>query len=482
MKKCLLYILISYLSIGYTFSQKKQVSLEEIIVLAKSQSPGFKRAELQKRIGEYSYRNSKIEFLPSVSLSASAPSYNNAFSSVRQPDGSIEYRSVDQNNSNISINLSQKIPLTGGNISLNTNLSRFDNFKSRTKRYSGSPIYLSLSQPLFSFNPSKWQKKTALLEYEESKKEYAQEMQSIAREVTSLYINVLEAQTEVSIEIDNLKNAKANYEIINKRVRAGTETENNLLQWELQMLKSRQNLEKTRYEWQLASRKLASVIGMEGKDTIKAVAPDDIIDLEIDLPKAVEYARRYRPEFVAFEKRKLMARQEIERTKKSRYQVNLSASYGLNNAANSLEYIYQNPNQRQTFGISFSAPVLDWGRTKTKYNSVKAALILTDINNEMDEETIVQEIIALVNSFDLLNKNIQLSQKANSVALKNDTISNKLYQAGKISLSDLVLAQNEKDNTLRNYISSLRQYWESYYLLKQLTLYDFERDEPIIKK
>jgi len=43
------------------------------------------------------------------------------------------------------------------------------------------------------------------------------------------------------------------------------------------------------------------------------------------------------------------------------------------------------------------------------------------------------------------------------------------------------LAQAEKDNARRIKVNALRQFWEGYYLLRRLTLFDFEKIEPGLK-
>ena len=46
-------------------------------------------------------------------------------------------------------------------------------------------------------------------------------------------------------------------------------------------------------------------------------------------------------------------------------------------------------------------------------------------------------------------------------------------------MDNLYQAQTEKDQAILQYVQSLRGYWTSYYRLRRLTLYDFERGAPI---
>ena len=88
----------------------------------------------------------------------------------------------------------------------------------------------------------------------------------------------------------------------------------------------------------------------------------------------------------------------------------------------------------------------------------------------------MQEITTLVKNFELLKSNIVLAQKTDSVTQRRFVIANNLYQIGKFTITDLNLAQGEKDNARRNYVAALRQFWDSYYMLRRLTLYNFEKN------
>jgi outer membrane protein TolC len=53
------------------------------------------------------------------------------------------------------------------------------------------------------------------------------------------------------------------------------------------------------------------------------------------------------------------------------------------------------------------------------------------------------------------------------------------YRIGRITIENLYIAQQEKDQALTQFVNALRGYWMAYYDLRRLTLYDFEADHPI---
>lgn len=479
MKNIFFYFLATLVCLSPKAQQIQSYSLADIISEAQSKSPKFKLVETQQEISLYQYLTFKSDYKPQVFFYGNAPVYSKEFYGVRQPDGTIKYQSISQNNSNLGLGLSQQLPFSGGVLSLNTDLARFDDFKAKTKQYSGTPVYLMLSQPLFAVNELKWRKKIEPLKLEESKREYIAEMESIAQEAAGLYFDVLDAQSNMQMARANLQYTEANYEMEKKRVNLGTTTEDKLLQLELQTLRSKQDLEKAKYDYEVAQLDLKTYVGIKTDKDLNLFVPAKTPVLKVDLAVAIEYARKNRPEFISFIRKMNEAKRDVALAKAARQQVNLVASYGLNNAGESIGKVYQNPNDQQRFSIGFNVPILDWGRRRARYNTAKAIEKLTAVTNEFDEATLYQGITTLVRNIELLEYNIVLSQKTDSVAQRRYTIAGNLYQVGKLSVTDLNLAQSEKDNARRAYISALRAYWDAYFTLRNATFYDFENNRPL---
>ncbi len=481
MRKSILTGVIACLYLSALPQEQASQSLHDLILKAQSQSPVFRLANNRREISYYQFQTYKSDFRPQVSFYGNAPLYNKEYFGVRQPDGTIIYQPISQTNSNLGIGISQQLPFSGGEISLNSDLSRFDDLKSKNRQYSGTPFYIRLSQPLFAVNDLKWKRKIEPLKFEESKKAYVQELEGIAQQVVSLYFDIFEAQSNMQIALGNAQIASENYEIEKKRSFLGTTTEDKVLQLELQTLRSKQDFEKASYEYHIAQLNLKTYIGIKDTAELKLTEPATTPLMDIDLTAALEYAKTYRPEFVEFERRKKEAQRDVAFAKAQKQQVLLVASYGLNNVNERLGGVYSNPNDQQRFSIGFNIPILDWGRRSARYHTAKSLEKLTETTNEFDEITIYQEITTLVRNMELLNSSMSLSQKADAVAKRRYTIANNLYQTGKLSLTDLSVAQSEKDDARRAYINVLKTYWTSFYLLRRLTMYDFEHQVPLFK-
>jgi outer membrane protein len=472
-------IYLTLLTLMSQFAPAQTYSLTEVVLQAQLNSPASRLARTQKQISSYQFQVFKSDLNPQVGFYGEAPVFNKEYYGVRQPDGTIRYQAISQHSSLIGFGISQQLPFTGGQLSLNTNLTQFNDYRFNTRQYNATPVYLMLRQPIFAFNELKWKKRIEPLKFKESQQQYVQELESVAQEAASLYFDVLDAQSNMKIAAANLRNNEYNLEIEKKRIGLGTTTEDKLLQIELQVIKSRQELETARYMYQVSQLNLTSFIGWKDTTEIQLMLPEDIPAIQVSQADALAYAKQNRAEFTSFERKKLETARDVDQAKANRQQINLVASYGLNNANDKLGKVYNNVNDQQRFSIGFNIPVLDWGRNRARLNTARAIEELTAANNNMEETNIYREIVTLVRNTELFRLSISLAKQADTVAQRRFSIANNLYQVGKLAITDLNIAQAEKDNARRSYVSALRQYWDAYFLLRRYTLYDFENGRPL---
>ncbi|MBD8490145.1 TolC family protein [Echinicola sp. CAU 1574] len=465
-----------------TFGQEKvRYTLQDIIARAKSVSPAALRAQTQRQNSYWQYRFFKSNYNPQLRLEGTLPYYSKEVRGVEQNDGSIEYLPLEQSNADLGLGLEQSIALTGGEVSINTSVARFDNYLTddpvQRTQWQGVPVNIRLSQPVFAFNQLKWDKKIEPLRYEESKKSYVEEMEQISQRATQLFFNYLVAQVGYDIAMQNKTNTEAIYKIEKGRYNIGTTTEDQLLQVELQVLTADQDLASAQLSLESSALSLRSYIGLNENTQFELVLPDEIPDFKVDVDQAIDLAFENSSDAVNFKIQRLQADAEVARAKGQRFNMNLNARYGYNNAAQTWGGVYDNPDQQAVVSLGVSVPVLDWGRNKARMGSARANQEL--VNYTVDQEIInfEQEIFTRVKNFQQLRNRIMISEKADEVAAKRYEISKQRYLSGKVDITNLNIAQQEKDSNRRSYTQSLQEYWQAYYELRQLTLYDFENDE-----
>lgn len=454
----------------YTWAQ---LTLQQVITQAQQNSYSANLSKNELKLAEIEYASYKAGLKPLLSLYGNAPVFNKDNYAVTQPDGSIKFLPRSQNYSNLGISFSQPLSFSGGSISLNTDLYRFDDFVSKTKQYNGTPVFIKLNQPIFKYNAYKWGKKIATVKIREANKTMKISMLQVAYEVCRLYFDILENQVDEQLATTNLENTETNLFIERRREQLGVSTADKVMQLEMQQINSQQQKIMAALNTRKAFLALQTFSNNEDTSLKKLLLPKSVPRVNIDKEKVITMAKMNLPLYLSFQRNKLEAESKIEEARKQGKQVDLIASYGLNNAATDIPAIYRNPQDQQRFSIGFSVPIADWGKRK---NNIKSAKILAEelaIRNKQEEAKLVLEITNLVNELYILQEQIEQSLSLDTLAQKRFAITNRLFQSGKASLIELQAAQSEKDSAKRKYIATLRKTWESYFLLSAKTGYKF---------
>jgi outer membrane protein TolC len=477
-KKNLRYVLLSSIFLlAFSLSAQQQTfTIEDVILRAKAQSPFSKQAETRKENKYWGYRSYKTTFNPQLVLQGTLPSYSKSVNPILQDDGTYRYIPVEQTFNNVRLGLMQPIFMTGATISANTSLNYFKDYSAFNagEQWSGSVMNVELEQPLFAFNPLKWERKIQPLLYEESKREYVENMELISEQAAERFFNVLQEQIKLQIARFNLANNDTIYKIEQGRYNIGTTSQDKLLQVELQLLRSRQAVGQANLNLETARLELRTYLGLRPDDAFPdLILPENLPLFEVNMDEAIEYAKKNRSQFISFERQRLQAERDLAQAKGNRFQTSVSAAYGLNNNGAVLNDVYQNPLEQQQVSLSFAIPVLNWGRNKAMMKRAIANKKLTDYIIDQDEVTFEQNIMTLVRQFELLRLQIEITKKSDEVATERYNVAQNRYLIGKIDITNLNIALEEKDNAKTGYIEALKSFWTSYYQLRRLTLYDF---------
>ena len=81
----------------------------------------------------------------------------------------------------------------------------------------------------------------------------------------------------------------------------------------------------------------------------------------------------------------------------------------------------------------------------------------------------------------MLREQLKARIISDQIANKAYNISKELFLIGKISITDLNQSLASKDLAKQNYVSTLRDFWESYYQLREKTLYDVESNQLLVR-
>ena len=116
-------------------------------------------ARLQYERADWDFRSYRATYMPGITVSGEAPGLIRSISDVQQDDGSVRYVSQSRTFSNIGLALQQPLPLSGGTLFLRSGLSRIDLFGGlSSNQWQSSPLVIGLIQPIFQFNPMRWER------------------------------------------------------------------------------------------------------------------------------------------------------------------------------------------------------------------------------------------------------------------------------------------------------------------------------------
>jgi outer membrane protein TolC len=348
-------------------------------------------------------------------------------------------------------------------------------------KYSGSPFFIGISQPLFGYNEFKWDKQIEPLLYDESLKSYVEDLEQISLRTTELFFEMLIAQIGLEISRKNVASNDTILRIGQGRYGLGKIAENDLLQLELNLLNSNQEVAQSSLDLRTAQLRLKTYIGLPGEQEITLSIPDVFPEFIIDEGVAVEEARRNRQEAVSFKRRLLEADRNLAQARGNNgLNANLFATFGLSSRGDNLSDVYMDADDQQQVRIGFDIPILDWGKQRSIVKTAEANQKLVIYSVAQDEINFDQEVLNLVRQFEVLRQRLTVSKKADEIGYRKYEITKNRYLIGKISITDLNLALQDKDLAKRNYLRSLHDFWTAYYEIRRLTLYNFEENRSLL--
>lgn len=474
-----LAILIPHLVAGQD-SAVVSLSLKNVVDLAISQSSAVKYAQNRDVNYYWRWKNHQTRFRPQLTLSGDLPNFENQTKPIVQPDGSINFNKISQLETNAQVALSQSIPQLGATVYAASGIVRLQDFNNQTVGFSGYPVSVGITQPLFAYNWMKWTRLTEPLLYEESQKNFMENIEEISYGATARFFNYLRIQTDFGLAQTNLKNSKDNLKIAEVKQELGNISENDFSRIQLSVFNAQKALNNARINLKNADYELKKYIGLDQNLTIELTIPLDMMLWEVDPDKALAESLANRKETPQFERRLIHADQSLTAAKRSAgVSATLQMSYGVSNSDDEFGGVYVNTEQQQNVRLSLSVPIMDWGRSESRVKLAESQreLVLYDV--DQDRQDFERRVVVQVEQFNLIKSQIETAEAADKVAAKGYLIALKKFQNGEISITDLNISLAEREAAKRDYIRSIENYWESFYLLREVTLYDFEFGKKI---
>jgi outer membrane protein TolC len=479
----LLFSVLLVFPFGKAISQP--LSLWEALQKARSNSPVSKQIRSRFLSEEWKFKSNKALLKPQLDLDAEIPGFTRAINQISQPDGSILFRPQSQNYSSTQLSLGQNILATGGNISLNSGLSRIDLFENQGNSpkyyWLSSPLALTYVQPLFRINQIKWNWQQQQISFDEASRMQFEQLEDLNIQVTQKFFELLISQVQLQNAESNLHNNDTIFRISQGRFGIGKIAENELLQVELGLMKARNAVEQSKVKKLTSEKELRNLMGeFESSSAFSPELPKKIPRPIIDPEQAQLAARQNRSDYKTLEMNENMAKMNLQSRKISRrFTADLNFSVGFNQTASNFGDAFKNLQSRQSASVGINVPLQNGGRNKALVKQAEYELdaTLEYIKNEKNKIDI--QVFNQVMELRQLQASLDISAKADTIAQRRYEMAKNRYLIGKTDITNLVIAQGEKDDAVLDYVQTLQQYWMAWFVLRRVTLYDFEASKKV---
>ena len=385
-----------------------------------------------------------------------------------------------------TFSISQPIIWTDATLSLNNSLSWQNNESTiggttNSNRAFSNRLYLSLTQPIFTYNRTKMNMRQIEMNYENARISYALQMLNVERNITSQFYSLFMSQQNLAISESELENAERNFNIIKDKVEADLTTKDEYYQAELNLAQSRSSLENQRVSLENAKDNFKQVLGIPLDEDIIVVCDIEAEPVYVDPQKALESAMSSRLEL----RQRQISREQQEMSMvqvkdNDSFSGNISLSLGIMGDDPEFNHVYDNPTNNPRVAISFSVPLFDWGARKARIKAAEIERKMFELSAEEELKSIEMNVRSTCRSLDNLVGQISIAEQSQRNAQLTYDLNEERYRNGELTGLQMNQFQNQLSNSKMSYTQAIINYKVQLLNIKILTLYDFEKDEAVV--
>ncbi|MBQ6800060.1 MAG: TolC family protein, partial [Bacteroidaceae bacterium] len=204
-----------------------------------------------------------------------------------------EWYTNESFSSNGTFSITQPIIWTDATVSLNNKFGWQNNTSTgmgganNTNKAFSNDLYLSINQPLFTYNRTKTDLRSIELDYENALINYALRRLSLESTITASFYNVYTAKNNLEISEAELKDAQQNFDIIKNKVDADLSARDELYQAELNLSTAASAVDNRRVSLENAKDDLKQLLGITIDEDIDITAEISAQPVKIDMLTAI---------------------------------------------------------------------------------------------------------------------------------------------------------------------------------------------------
>ncbi len=478
-----LFLMSSLLFLGFVTQGQTILTLEKAMEIAVANSPSIQSTSLNLQRTTESLNAQRAGLKSKFAMSVNPIDYSN---SRKFDNRTSSWFTNELINSSGTFRVDQPILATDGKISL---VNTFG-WQSNTSDASGKPIvneafsnnlYLSLSQPLFTYNRTKVALKTLELNNENAQLSYSMQRLALEKSVAQLFYNVYMAQMSLSIREDENVNTEKSYEIIKNKVEAGLSAKEQLFQAEVNLATAKSSKASARVSLESAKDQFKQYIGMDIFEEISVMTDVSVAPIEVDGKKALEHGLSSRMELRQREISIETSQFDLIAIKaQNEFRGDLALSVGVSGDNPTLSQIYDKPTKSPHYGVTFTVPIFDWGQRAAQIRAQNAVINTQKLNYSNQDIQIKVDIRQVIRNLSNLKDQISIALQNQKNSQLTYDINLERFKNGDLTSMDLNLYQVQLSNNKMAYAQALINYKLELLNLKIQSLFDFSTNEAVI--
>lgn len=475
-------------------AESRSLNLDQALDLAMEQSPTIRQAQYNLEVQELNLDAQNASLKSQFSLSVTPYSYSKD-RQFYEPES--KWLDQEDTESSLQFTVAQPIRWTDGTLSLISNVRYLESSSDEiqfssdgipgvstisTSRTSySSNLYLSLSQPLFTYNRTQLQLRELELALENARLNYSIRKLELESQVTQSFYDLYRMEQSVEISREELANTEESYNIIRNKVEAGISAEEELYQAELNLANSRASLESDLVNLANARDDFKIQLGIDLSDSVEVMAEIEKFIVDVNLQKAIEKGLEYSLELQQHQISIENAEADLIRAgSQNEFRGTAELTYGLTGIDSELDNLYDSPTKTQRVSLTLNIPLWDWGEKGARMEASRTQIESTKLNRD---EQIKQIELSIKKAYrNLINQETQVEIAEQNVRNAQLTyeINLERYRNGDISSKEIGEYQTQLSREKLNRIAALINYRIALLNLKIQSLWDFRSDTPVL--
>ena len=476
-------VILGLLAVATASAQQRVVlDLDRTVQLATDSSLSARKYQSVYDASRYQYLSWQASRKTQLSLQSTPVMYERYMTQRYLSDEDIDvYRQQRMFYSQAGITATQNVESWGGYFYGSTQLGFLRTFGEQNQtQFMTVPIALGYKQDLLFYNPLKWDRQIEPLKLARAEKELVYGIESTSEEAVGKFFALALAQDQQRMAEEYLASCDTIYAIAERRFKIASIPKAELSILELEKTNARTTLANARIARSRAAQELAVYLGMNRETEIELIIPSVISTLHVDATEAIMQARENNPQYLSSRQATAEARREAERAKvEKNFNVSLDASVGLNQVADNFADAYSHLLTQDKATITLSIPLMDWGKRKNAWLAARSTVNAAENAEQETARDTELEVALTVADFNERQAIVETSRQALTIAEDAYAQTLQRFIRAQANAYDLSLAQSHWQTARQNQIASLQNYWLSYYHLRRLTLYDYQRHTTI---